>query len=203
MRRKYNIGDKFGQLTILNNDIEVTKRKYYVLCKCDCGKEKIINKYELGKGIISCGCKSKEFLIKMNTKHNLCNHRLHSIWTNMKQRCNNPKAINYKNYGGRGIKICKEWNEFIVFYNWATNNGYEEILTLDRINVEGDYDPDNCTWSNNKTQSRNRRNNKELTINGETKLLCEWAEISGISAQTIKYRYKKGMRTENILNKNF
>jgi len=108
-------------------------------------------------------------------------HKLHPIWRGMKARCYNPKALKYKHYGARGIEICDEWrNSYQKFYDWAINNGYVEGLTLDRINVNGNYEPTNCRWVTKTIQNRNKRNNRYLTYNGETKTICEWSEITGI-----------------------
>lgn len=104
----------------------------------------------------------------------------------MRDRCNIPSNHAYKNYGGRGIKVCDAWdNSFSTFENWAHSTGYSDELTIDRIDVDGDYSPENCRWATRKEQSNNKRNNCILTINGETKTLSEWSELSGISVSTI------------------
>ena len=121
--------------------------------------------------------------------HGLSNTRLYRIWYGMKQRCYNPKNTRYKNYGGRNITVCDEWeNDFISFYNWAIYNGYNDNLTIDRIDVNGNYKPDNCRFIDQKTQQRNRSNNHLITYNGKTHCINEWAEILGFSKYVIQNR---------------
>ena len=115
--------------------------------------------------------------------------RLHRIWGGMKDRCNNPKSKDVSRYGGRGIKICKEWDSsFLAFKEWAENNGYKEYLTIDRIDVNGNYEPSNCRWADLITQGRNRRNNKMVTAFGKTQCMASWAEEFNIPHQTLRER---------------
>lgn len=117
------------------------------------------------------------------------NARLYNIWRNMKQRCYNKNHAKYKNYGGRGIQVCDEWRtDFMLFYNWAINNGYKDNLTIDRIDVNGNYEPDNCRWATPKQQSRNTTKNRYYTINNETHCLSEWCEILNLNYKTIYAR---------------
>lgn len=128
-----------------------------------------------------------------NPKHGLYrnNAALFNVWNTMKSRCENPNRQNYINYGGRGIKVCKEWCDAKDFVIWALNNGYEKGLQLDRIDNDGNYEPSNCRWVTPKENSRNRRNTKHLTINGETKCVSEWCEIMNISKFTVYWWIKK------------
>ncbi|WP_462409367.1 hypothetical protein [Neobacillus sp. Marseille-QA0830] len=131
----------------------------------------------------------------MATLHGLSNTRIHSLWRKIKDRCNNPKASNYKNYGGRGIKMCEAWgNDFLSFYKWAIENGYEDHLSIERIDVNGNYEPLNCKWITMNEQCRNKRSTKYAVINGEKKPLIEWAELYGISYKTITTRWYRGLR---------
>lgn len=114
--------------------------------------------------------------------------RLYRIWDCMRSRCNNKRDTGYKNYGGRGIKVCPEWKDYLIFKEWALANGYDEKLTIDRINVDGDYEPSNCRWVNNIVQSRNRRNNHLVSYKGETRTLVEWSEIVGIKYKVLSHR---------------
>ena len=102
--------------------------------------------------------------------------RIHGIWRGMKQRCQNPNCHSYKNYGGRGINICDEWLDFENFYEWALSSGYQDELQIDRINNDGNYEPSNCRWVTPKENARNKRNNRYITIDGETRCISEWCE---------------------------
>ena len=130
-----------------------------------------------------------------------CTPRLRSVWMNMIQRCHNPKHRQYRYYGGRGITVCDEWrNDYLCFREWALKNGYVQGLTIDRINNNDGYSPQNCRWTTHKEQNRNRRSNHNITLNGETKCLTEWAEINGLSVPTVRKRLKDGWSTEDALS---
>ena len=148
------------------------------LCQCECGNFKIARAINLKNGKVkSCGC------LRQNGKQ-ISNKKLYAVWQSMKQRCIKKKNKDYKNYGGRGINICKEWqNDYMNFYNWAINNGYKENLDLsiDRINVNKGYCPENCRWTDKKSQARNRRSNRNITYNGETHCISEWLSLLGLT----------------------
>lgn len=128
--------------------------------------------------------------------------RLYSIYRNMKSRCYNEKATSYNRYGGRGIQICDEWLiDFSNFYKWSIQNGYKENLTIDRINNNGNYEPNNCRWTDIKTQSRNRNINHLVTINNITKPLISWCEEYKINYKTVRDRLKRGWSYEDSLTK--
>lgn len=111
--------------------------------------------------------------------------RLHAIWRHIKYRCLNKEHYAYKDYGGRGVSLCDEWQKFEPFYDWAMANGYSNKLTIDRVDVDGNYEPTNCRWATWKEQGNNRRNNVRLTLNGQTKTMSEWSDDIGISAQCL------------------
>lgn len=124
--------------------------------------------------------------------HGCTNTRLYEIWCGIKKRCYNSKDKRYKNYGGRGITVCEEWkNSFEAFHNWAMANGYNENLTIERIDVNGNYCPENCKWATLREQMRNTTRNHFVTAFGETKTIAEWSQVSGISQNVIKDRLNK------------
>ncbi|WP_080549836.1 hypothetical protein [Clostridium butyricum] len=120
----------------------------------------------------------------------------------MKSRCKNSNYKNYHRYGGRGIKVCDEWDKnFKEFYNWSLNNGYSDNLTIDRIDVNGNYEPSNCRWATKITQANNRDNNRIIEFEGEAHTLTEWSRIKGLGFKTLDYRLKAGWQLEKVFNK--
>lgn len=195
-------GKKFGRLVVIKrveNHISPDGSVFAQwLCECDCGNSVVVFSRNLRNGNTkSCGCYFTEKLKKRLTKHGFRYSKLYYIWIAIKARCYNKKNIGYKNYGGRGIKVCDEWldieNGSTNFINWALKNGYKEGLTIDRIDVNGDYSPENCRWTSRKEQSNNKRNNHYITINGEIKTLSQWFEIYKISKTQFYYRKRRGM----------
>ena len=187
-------GKKFERLIVLEL-VEVKKGHSYWLCKCDCGKKKIICGNHLCRGNIkSCGCLRKELASKKaKEKQFIPNKRIYGIWKNMKGRCYNQKSISYYNYGKRGIKVCDEWkNDFMSFYNWAMKNGYQEGLTIDRINVNGNYEPSNCRWVTWKEQCNNRKNNVIIEYNGEKNNIAYFIKKYNLGEFAIYKRIKNG-----------
>lgn len=132
-------------------------------------------------------------------KHGLRNHRLYHIWIGMKQRCENPKSSFFRLYGQRGIAVCPEWHDFMTFYKWAISHGYSENLSIDRIDNDGNYEPQNCRFANAVTQARNKGNNRLLEHNGEVRCLAEWSEITGIPIPTIGLRIDRGWKIDDAL----
>ena len=180
------------------------------LCQCDCGTVRSVSGAALRNGASkSCGCFQKEIasknMKKLSTKHGKNETRLHIVWTHMKSRCNSHYDKSYHNYGGRGIYICDAWNnDFLSFEDWALNNGYRNGLSIDRIDNNGPYAPENCRWVNNYIQANNKRNNHLITINRIKKTVSQWAVISGINPYCIYKRLKRGWNAEQavFLNSN-
>lgn len=186
-------GQRFGRLVV----VERAETKW--LCKCDCGNTKAVLGGHLRSGDIkSCGCLQNE----QRTKHGMRNTRVYKIWCAMKERCYYKTHKDFKNYGGRGIIVCDEWKEnFQAFYDWAMSNGYEENLTIDRIEVNGNYEPSNCRWASCKDQNNNRSNNHILILKNESHTITEWSRITGIPLSTIKTRINSGWTIEKALTK--
>ena len=206
-----NIGDRINRLLVL--DIYKKNKKSYAKCQCDCGNiiyvRLTVLKQQKTK---SCGCLKSEIISTLQSeknnnqyKHGLTHHRLYKIWYGMKNRCYNIKQYSYKDYGGRGVQICKEWfDNFLIFYDWAMKNGYKDFLQIDRIDVNQNYCPQNCRWTTKTEQSRNKRNSNSLKITafGETKSVYEWLDdtrctLTSVSA--LGYRICAGWTPERAI----
>lgn len=183
-------GMKFGRLTVLRLSHKDNRKECHWLCKCECGNQKVVSGNKLRSGNTkSCGCLQKEFLDgRLRRKHGLTNTKLYATWENMKHRCEDPKNWMYPNYGGRGIKVCEEWHNSSTFFEWAYSHGYKEGLTIERIDVNGNYEPGNCTWIPIKNQYLNRTDSHFVTAFGKTQTISEWAKESGIKYDTIERR---------------
>jgi hypothetical protein len=187
------INQKFERLLVVEF-IGIVKKHSRYKCLCDCGnyKETTLNALRSGK-IKSCGCLNYELISNRNKTHGLSKHPLFTSWIGMRNRCLNIKHNRAKNYIGKGVSICNEWaNDFMSFYNWSIKNGWEKGLSIDRINNNGNYEPSNCKFSNNKQQSRNRSSNVIIEIDGLSKTAIEWAESEEINVESIYRRIKKG-----------
>lgn len=202
MAKENLLGKKFGRLTVIRDYGRSENRSVIWLCKCECGNTHKVSTGKLKNGSVkSCGCLRRDMTVNKNHKHGQANTRLYSIWNGIKRRCQQPKCSSYNDYGGRGISLCKEWLDFSNFYNWSMNNGYDDSLSIDRIDVDGDYTPNNCRWVDSKIQQRNKRNNHYLTYNNETHPITEWADILGINKGTLESRITRyGWSTEKALN---
>lgn len=203
--------EKFGKLTAIRN-IDINTRRTSTarwLCACDCGGSKIVDEYSLKKGNCkSCGCLKKE-MDSINLRKNKnnqkyknknVNKRIYSIWLGMRQRCSNENNHRYERYGCRGIKVCKCWDsDFIAFQNWALKNGYLEGLTIERIDNNGDYEPNNCTWATAKEQANNRHTNVVFEVNGKKMNLTDIAKAYSLPYSTVNSRYLAGDSLERII----
>lgn len=193
MRRNDLTGKRFGRLTVLRKDGKGHGNQIY-LCQCDCGNTVRVYHSNLTRGLTkSCGCLQKEETSKRFTIHGMRNTRLYNTYTNMMSRCNNPKNKRYGSYGGRGIKVCYEWSKgFEQFKQWALSSGYKDSLTIDRIDVNGDYTPENCRWTTIKQQSNNQRKTIWVEIADQKKSLKEWTDFMGWKYGTYSARHRKG-----------
>lgn len=177
-------GIRYGRLTVVSRACNSGSGATKWLCQCDCGNEVIAAAGNLKLGRTkSCGCLRKEIA------HGKADTRLHRIWTGMKTRCYNAESDAYDRYGGRGIEVCEDWkNSFVSFYEWAMANGYADNLTIDRIDNDGNYSPENCRWSTKQEQNNNRRCNRMITYNGKTQNVAQWARELGLNRVTLQAR---------------
>lgn len=193
-------GEKFGRLKVLGLSPKKSGRKSYWVCECECGNEKLVRSDGLKAGNTqSCGCLKKEqdkLNLTTHHRHMESKTRLYHEWQHIKYRCNNSNSGSYDRYGGRGIKICDEWNgSYESFRNWALNNGYSDDLTIDRIDVNGDYEPNNCQWITLPEQMNNRTTTIWVTHENKTQNLTQWADELGFNRGTLNSRYSRdGMR---------
>lgn len=186
-------GNRFGNLVVAEK-VKIGCGQYKWKCVCDCGKEHLVNTYHLQHGDIkSCGCMHHKY------GHGQTNTRLYHIWCTMKARCNRPTAQKYNRYGGRGIKLCDEWQTFENFHEWAINNGYAENLSIDRIDNDKGYYPENCRWATNIEQANNTSKTRRVNAFGETHTIREWSAITGVDFKLISRRLAKGWEPEPAL----
>ncbi len=186
-------GMKFGKLTA----IECVGRKQrsgrnipYWKCKCNCGNYKEIAKEDLFSGsVVSCGCHK----LKCSTKHGGYKERLYSVWKDMRNRCHSCNDESFSLYGGRGITICEEWNDYSNFRKWAMDNGYDpyaefQECTIDRIDNDGNYEPNNCRFVNMVIQANNTRRNIKIDMDGTVKTMKQWSDILGCDYKRVCHR---------------
>lgn len=184
-------GKKFGRLTVVKRAKNSAKCETMWECICDCGSSVVVRGRSLTQGITkSCGCSRKDPRPYRRT-HGMSKTRLYRIWSLIKDRCENENSHAYQRYGGRGIKLCPEWAKPDSFFEWALSHGYEDGLSIDRIDNDGDYCPENCRWTDCYTQSNNTRRNRYLTLDGKTKTLAMWCKEYGMPYKTVHSRIDK------------
>jgi len=193
------VGQRFTRLTVVE---ECGRRNTFKLwrCVCDCGNEVFVTTGHLRNGDTkSCGCYNVDNQRNLHVKHGQTGSRLYGIWNNMRRRCCDKGHIRYDRYGARGIKVCEEWdNSFESFAQWAKETGYNDNLSIDRINNNGDYRPDNCCWSTPTKQARNRETS--CIIHGKS--VAEWAEVLGVNYNLLRQRIcRDGLTLEEALAK--
>lgn len=185
------------------------RRRRYWLCRCECGNSKVVYEDNLKyKKTVSCGCLQKEMASKANTKHGETDSRLYGVWCAMKRRCYNEEVPEYRLYGGRGIRMCKSWKEsYEAFRDWAMNAGYNPdanrgTCTIDRIDNNKGYSPENCRWVDQKTQMNNVSYNIHITHDGITHTISEWADIYNMTRDKLYQRlFVYGYDFESAVNK--
>lgn len=200
------VGQKFGRLTVIE-DLGYPKdgsgRK--LKCLCDCGKETIISQSSvIGGHTKSCGCFAIEKTIERDKARSVRGGdsidpeyiRLYGIWSGMKDRCYNSKHNRYYRYGERGIKICDEWQDYLIFKEWALSHGYQNDLSIDRIDTNGDYEPSNCKWATREEQMNNTSRNQNITYKGRTQTLTLWCRELGLDYGRTKARIYSGFTPE-------
>ena len=197
------VGKRYGKLVVLAIDTYKDKSNHkYLLCQCDCGNQKKIAMNHIRSGASrSCGCGVVESTIKRNTTHNGTHSRLFNIWNGIKRRCFNRNDSRFKYYGGRGITLAPEWEDFSAFQKWSFAHGYSDSLTIERIDVNGNYCPENCKWIPFEEQARNKTNNRRITINGETHLISEWCKAANVSTTQVYWRLRQGWNIQDALFK--
>ena len=195
------LGHRFGRLVVIGYAGKDKGNHSKWLCRCECGNSTVAAGYNLEAGkILSCGCLRREQAGKLNLTHGCSNTRLYSTFCNMISRTENPNVDCFKFYGGRGIKICSEWrHDFQAFCAWALSHGYQKNLSIDRIDNDKGYSPDNCRWVSCEVQFNNRRSNCFISFQGETKTKADWARTAGVDYHTLCTRLNAGWPFEQAI----
>ncbi len=187
------VGKRFNRLTVLKLAGKNKHGHQLFECKCDCGKVVVIEGTAVKNNRTrSCGCLQRDVVKKRCTIHGMTKTKLFGVWTTMNQRCSNPNTVSYDRYGAKGIYVCEEWkNDFVTFMNWSLKHGYRDGLSIDRIDNDKGYSPENCRWVNAYVQSNNRSNNRLMTLNGTTKNCKQWADYFGFNYKYFHEKCKK------------
>ena len=183
-------GMRFGRLVALYPVAGSSKSPRRWVCQCDCGNTSSVITRDLGNGnTTSCGCYIREIAGMANVTHGKSKSSAYNVWSSMLQRCENPSSSKYRYYGGRGIVVCKRWHDFTNFYEDMGDKPYRH--TLDRIDNDGPYSPENCRWATQATQNKNRRSNVVVEYHGETMCLTDWATRLGVDYETLRQRIQR------------
>ena len=187
-------GETFGRLHVIERGPNNPRKQATWICECECGKIVRVESGHLRSGHTqSCGCYGHDRSREYHYKHGMTNTKLFSVWKGMRRRCNNPKDPKYSIYGGRGISICDEWAlDFQAFYDWSMANGYKDGMSIDRINVNGNYEPTNCRWASRVVQANNTRRNCWVWYGGERLTVAELSRKLDLPYNTVKWRTRKG-----------
>lgn len=190
-------GDRFGRLVVIDNSLSKEKNEAMAKCRCDCGEIVEVSQHALKSGgTMSCGCGRMDVIVSHGESHT----RLYYIWKGFRSRCRDENAEYSKWYHDKGIDFYPVWMDFIAFKEWAISNGYEDGLTLDRIDGNRGYWPDNCRWATRKEQSNNKSDNVKLTYMGKTQNISQWADELGVSDSLIRSRIKSGWSSDDALS---
>ena len=184
-------GNKFTRLEVVGLSPKKSGRKSYWVCLCECGNQKVVRADSLKSGMVrSCGCLKREqdkMNLTKNHRHKESKSRLHNIWLGIKKRCND---MNDDRYGGRGIRVCEDWmKSYESFRDWALNNGYSDNLTIERVDNDKGYYPENCSWIPQSEQAKNRRSTVWVEWDGKRKSIKQWSDYLGINYGTLHSRY--------------
>lgn len=183
------VGKKYGRLTVLEYGELDNRGKSIWKCRCECGSIGVFRGTHLISGhTTSCGCYNTDKIKERVTTHGMSKTRLYNVWKGMLKRCYYDNATGYEHYGEKGIRVCDEWFEFEKFREWANTNGYADDLTIDRIDNDKNYTPDNCRWVDMGAQLRNTSRNRFITFRNETHCMKEWAEKLGMNYSTLRQR---------------
>lgn len=195
MAVQVEIGGEYGRLTLIGMDSPAKSGHPRYLCSCSCGGRKSVSIYSIASGKTqSCGCLHKEQLANRNRSHNMCGTGTYRTWNVMKSRCTNKNFPKYESYGARGIRICDKW---MTFEGFIEDMGERPAgMSIDRIDVDGDYCKENCRWATASQQQRNKTNTRYITAFGRTQCLADWADETGIDHRTIGTRLTRGWSPE-------
>ena len=195
-------GKRFGSLTVIALEVDTPGKKKKWRCVCDCGNETIVAGSNLVSGhtkhCVLCGYKATG---KASITHEKKKKKLYFVWNAIKTRCENEKSKSYRDYGGRGIKLCTESHDPSEFIQWALKSGYKYGYEIDRIDVNGDYEPNNCRWITKEENANNKRNNKAIEYNGEKKTLAQWARYFEVNYKNLSRNIIKGYGLEDAVKR--
>ena len=195
-------GKEFGSLTVIRIAVDEPGKKKKWLCRCSCGNECVVSASNLVSGhskqCPQCGYKA---MAKKVTSHGMTGTKLYGVWNTMKNRCSNPSVKSYRDYGGRGIKVCDEWLNADTFFKWAKATGYKDGMEIDRIDNNGDYTPKNCRWVTRTENANNKSINKVIEHEGMTKTLADWARYYGVNYKNLSRLLIRGYTMDEAIER--
>lgn len=193
-------GQKYGRLMVIKRAENNKYGDAMWECRCECGAVIVTAGYRIRSGKAkSCGCYHKDKMADRCFRHGYADTKLYRAWAAMRARCFNETNESYPRYGGRGIAVCSVWEDFITFREWALKNGYRPGLTIERIDVNGNYEPSNCCFATRREQNRNTTRNVRVNLDGKEYLLADLARMAGVTRGTMSARYSRGLRGRDLL----